>query len=154
MPIANVQLVAIASTAVLRSQQYPHATKDWEALKALAKTWTTWKKVYRAAHIAHKCQLLATGSAKPFGSANVAGYIPPNGTMDRLDGYLNNLAKAAMQDKSMFAQLVDNNVSLTKSFEAPAAAYTTLAGKPAPMAAPAATHNALRWTRAAHPVNY
>ena len=38
MPIADVQLVAIASTAVLGSQQFPCTTEDWEALATSAKT--------------------------------------------------------------------------------------------------------------------
>jgi hypothetical protein len=37
MPITDVQLVTIASTAVLGSQQYPRTTEDWEALVASAK---------------------------------------------------------------------------------------------------------------------
>jgi hypothetical protein len=100
MPIADVQLVAIASTAVLGSQQYPRATEDLEALVTSTKTWTAWKNAYRAAHIARKCQLLASGTSKPFGGAHAASTMPPKGTFNRLDGYLDNLANAATQEKS------------------------------------------------------
>ena len=80
MPIANVQLVTIASTTILGSQQYPQATEDWEALLATAKTWMVWKKAYHAAHTVRKHQFLATSSSKPFGGANTAGSSPTNGT--------------------------------------------------------------------------
>ena len=154
MPIADVQLVAIASTAVLGSQQYPRATEDWEALATSAKTWTAWKKAYRAAHIARKRQLLASGTSEPFGGAHAASTLPPEGTLDRLDGYLDNLANAATQEKSTFAQLVANNASLTTSFEALAAAYASLAGRPAPAATAPPAPPTTRAPRTARAVNY
>ena len=115
MPNADVQLVAIASTAVLGSQQYPRGTEYWEALATSAKTWTAWKKVYRTAHIARKRQLLASGNSEPFGGAHPASMLPPKGTLDHLEGYLDNLANVVTQEKSTFAQLVANNACLTTS---------------------------------------
>ena len=156
MPIADVQLVVIASTAILNSQQYPQATDDWEALAMMAKIWRAWKKAYHAMHIICKCQLLASGSKEPFGGAHASSTLmPPNGTLDHLDGYLNNLANAATQEKSTFAQLVDNNLSLNKSFEALAATYyATLAGCPAPAAVAAPMPTGTPAARAVCPVNY
>ncbi len=107
MPIADVQLVSITSTTVLGSQLYPWATEDWEALATSAKTWTAWKKAYRTAHIARKRQLLASGTSKPFGDAHAASRMPPKGTLNCLERYLDNLGNAATQEKSTFAQLVD-----------------------------------------------
>jgi hypothetical protein len=154
-PIANVQLVAITSTIVMGSQQYPRATEDWEALATSTKTWTAWKKAYRAAHmIARKCQLLASGTSKPFGGAHAASTMPPKGTLDCLDGYLDNLANAAIQEKSTFAQLVDSNASLAKSFKALAAAYDSLAGCLAPAAAATPMPAGTRAPRTTRPVNY
>ena len=78
--------------------------------------------------------------------------MPPEGTLNGLDSYLDNLANAVTQEKSTFAQLVDNNDSLTKSFEALATAYATLAGRPARAAT--AVHIMPTGTRTAHTVNY
>ena len=120
-----------------------------------SKTWKAWKKAYHPAHFACKRQLLASGSNKPFGGAHAASMMPLRGTLDCLDSYLDNLANAAMQDKSTYTQLVNNkNTSLKKSFEALAAAYATLAGRPAPAAITAPTSNGNRAARAIRPVNY
>ena len=141
MPIADVQLVAIASTAVLASQDYVRATEDWEALTNAQKTWTKWKSSFRVAHLARKRQLLASGGAGPtHAGAHAASATGPSsllspGTIDRLDGYLDNLASAATSERSTLAQLIECNASLTKSYEALAVAYTALAKKPAPAAA-------------------
>ena len=98
MSIADVQLVAIASTAVLASQDYVCATEDWEALTNAQKTWTKWKSSFPIAHLARKCQLLASGGAVPThaGAHAASATGPPShlspGTIDRLNGYLANLA--------------------------------------------------------------
>ena len=146
MPIAGVQSVAIASPAVLGSQQYPRATDDWEALTTSAKTWMAWKKAYHAAHITRKHQLLASGTSEPFGGAHAASTMPSEETLDRLNGYLNNLANAGTQ--------VNNTASLTKSFKALAATYASLVGRPAPAAAGMPTPTGMQAPRTARPVNY
>jgi hypothetical protein len=40
MPIADIQLVMIASAAVLAAQHFPCKVDDWEGLPAAAHTWT------------------------------------------------------------------------------------------------------------------
>ena len=136
LPMQDVQLLAIASTAVLASQHFPRATDEWEAMAPALKTWATWKTTYRAAHIARKRQLLATGSGEPLSRAHaVTADNFPAATYDKLDGYLDNLANAAAHEKSTLAQLVEsnamltaNNATLTTSLAALTAAYTLLAG--------------------------
>ena len=49
LPMANAQLLAIASTAILASGDFPRPTDEWEAKTAATKTWTNWKAHYRAA---------------------------------------------------------------------------------------------------------
>ncbi len=80
--------------------------------------------------------------------------MPPEGTLDRLEGYLDNLANAATQEKSTFAQLVANTASLTTSFETLAAAYTSLAGCPAPAATATPAPTNKQDPHTAHSVNY
>lgn len=136
LPMLDVQLLAIASTAVLAAQHFPRATDEWEAMAPALKTWATWKTTYRAAHIARKRQLLAAGSNEPLSHAHAVttDRFPP-ATYDKLDGYLDNLANAATHERSTLAQLVEsnatltaNNAALTASLAAISAAYTLLAG--------------------------
>jgi hypothetical protein len=61
-------------------------------------------------------------------------------TIARLDEYLNNLAAAAMTERTMLQKLVDANTSLTTSVAALTAAYTLLAAGHAPNAWAPATN--------------
>ena len=138
LPMGNRQLLAIASTAVLAAQHFPRTTDEWEALAPALKTWATWKVNYRAAHIARKRQLLASGTAEPLGRAHAVTtdtFLTPS-TLDKLDGYLDNLANAATHEKSTLASLIEanatltaNNAALTTSFSALSAAYVLLAAQ-------------------------
>ena len=142
LPMSDDQLLAIASTAVLASGHFPRPTDEWESLPRASKTWAAWKTRYRAAHIARKRQLLASGHAS-HGTANMAtpaDTIPPD-AFSRLDGYLDNLASAATTERTTLNQLVETNASLTTtianltaSVTALTAAYTLIANKPAPAA--------------------
>jgi len=150
LPMSDDQLVAIASTAVLASNHFPRPTDEWEARPRAEKTWTEWKLHYRAAHLARKRQLLASGKTPTtYGSANAAtaAFVTPTEdditleTFAKLDGYLDNLAAAASTEKTTLNQLIENNAtltanvtSLTASIAALTAAYATLAGKATPTA--------------------
>ena len=48
-PISTNMLVIIATKAMLTTEQYPRANETWEELDVDQKTWTAWKKLYRAA---------------------------------------------------------------------------------------------------------
>jgi hypothetical protein len=142
LPMSDDQLLAIASTAVLASGHFPRPTDEWEALPRANKTWAAWKTCYRAAHIARKRQLLASGHSLQ-GTANSATQgdtIPPD-AFSRLDGYLDNLASAATTKRTTLNQLVETNAlltttiaTLTASVTALTAAYTLIANKAAPAA--------------------
>ena len=167
LPMSDDQLLAIASTAVLASEHFPHPTDEWEALPRDQKTWTAWKTHYRAAHLARKRLLLASGRSNTTGGvAHAVTYdttIQPE-TLDRLDGYLDNLAAAATNDRTTLSQLIDSNANLTanvatltSSLAALAAAYTILAaGSPAPAnaAPPAARPSAPNRNRNLAPNGY
>lgn len=147
LPMQDVQLLAIASTAVLAAQHFPRATDEWEAMAPELKTWATWKTTYRAAHIARKRQLLAAGSGEPLNRAHAV----TADTYNRLDDYLDNLANAAAHEKSTLAQLVEsnatltaNNAALTASLAALSAAYTHLQNKSGSAPGAAARYNGRR----------
>eukprot|EP00804_Cyclotella_cryptica_P010352 CCRYP_012274-RA/>CCRYP_012274-RA protein AED:0.37 eAED:0.37 QI:0/-1/0/1/-1/1/1/0/366 len=137
LPMSDDQLLAIASTAILASNHFPRPTDDWEAKPCANKTWTAWKTHYRAAHIARKHQLLASGTAMLPSTANALiaedDVHLTEGTFARLDGYLDNLAAAATTERTTLqslmeanAALVTNVTALTTSVASLTAAYTTL----------------------------
>ncbi len=142
------QLLAIASTSVLASEHFPCPTDKWEALPRASKMWTAWKAHYRAAHSAHKRQMLAAGKTS-HGTTHAALTTEPNhppDTYTRLDGYLDNLATAATTEHTTLTPLIENNLSLTASITALTASITALtlaytllaAGKEAPAVLPRA----------------
>jgi hypothetical protein len=51
MPIADVELVMIASAAVLAAQHFPQEVREWEGRPAVDRTWRAWKVEFRQAHI-------------------------------------------------------------------------------------------------------
>jgi hypothetical protein len=80
------------------------------------------------------------------GAANAVTTVDTEPLMDttlaRLDGYLDNLAAAATNERSTLQQLIDANATLTASVASLTAAYTLLAagvGKQPTPAVPTAT---------------
>jgi hypothetical protein len=61
MPIANVELVMMASAAVLAAQHFPHKVNNWEGLPSASRMWTAWKTAFHLAHVKHQQQILALG---------------------------------------------------------------------------------------------
>jgi hypothetical protein len=51
MPIPNVELVMMASVAVLVAQHFPHKVDDWEGLPSASCKWTAWKTAFCLAHV-------------------------------------------------------------------------------------------------------
>ena len=142
--MSNEQLLAIATTSVLASGHFPRPTDNWEAKAPADKTWTAWKMHYRAAHMARRCQMLAAGTTT-MGAANAVTTVDTEPltdvTLARLDGYLDNLAAVAMNERSSLQQLIDANATLTALVASLTAAYTLLAaglGKQPTPAAPTA----------------
>ena len=61
MPIADVELVMMASAAVLAAQHFPREVDDWEGLPTPARTWLAWKTAFCLAHLKRQHQILALG---------------------------------------------------------------------------------------------
>jgi hypothetical protein len=66
MPIADVQLVMMASAAVLAAQHFLCEVDNWEGLQSLSCTWQAWKVAFRLAYLKRQCQLQALGEANPW----------------------------------------------------------------------------------------
>jgi hypothetical protein len=61
MPIANIELVMMASVAVLMAQHFPRKVNNWEGLPSASCMWTAWKTAFRLAHVKCQQQILALG---------------------------------------------------------------------------------------------
>jgi hypothetical protein len=51
MPITDVELVMMASAAVLAVQHFPHEVDNWEGLPTASRMWPAWKTAFRLAHL-------------------------------------------------------------------------------------------------------
>ena len=51
MPIANVELVMMASAAVLAAQHFLRKVNDWEGLPSASRMWTAWKTAFCLAQV-------------------------------------------------------------------------------------------------------
>jgi hypothetical protein len=90
MPIANVELVMMASAAVLAAQHFQHEVDNWEGLLSTSRTWQAWKVAFRLAHLKRQHQLQALGAGEPLGGARAA--IPTAApTIDRISKALETL---------------------------------------------------------------
>ena len=112
MPIADVELVMLASAAVLTALHFPREVDDWEGLPAVDHTWRAWKVAFRLAHLKRQRQLQAAGGGEPLRGANSV-ISAPAATIDRLGTALDNLALAATNDTTVLQQLTASNLALT-----------------------------------------
>jgi hypothetical protein len=71
MPIADIELVMMASAAVLAAMHFPREVNDWEGLLALGRTWVAWKTSFHSAHLKRQRQILALGGGEPLGGRTV-----------------------------------------------------------------------------------
>jgi hypothetical protein len=114
MPIADVELVMMASAAVLAAQHFLREVDDWEGLPAVNCTWRAWKMAFRLAHLKCQRQLQASGGGEPLGGAH--SVLPaPAASINRLGTALDNLALAAANDTTVLQQLMAVNLALTTS---------------------------------------
>jgi hypothetical protein len=58
MPIADAELVMMASAAVLAVQHVPREVENWEGLPTASRTWTAWKTTFFLAHLKRQRQIL------------------------------------------------------------------------------------------------
>ncbi len=71
MPIADVELVMIASVTILAAQHFLQEVDDWRGLLAINRTWRAWKVAFCLARLKRQHQLQASGVGGPLGSAHV-----------------------------------------------------------------------------------
>jgi hypothetical protein len=141
MPIADIELVMMASAAVLMAQHFPREVDSWEGLPSTLRTWAAWKMAFCLVHMKHQHQILASGGGEPLGGAH--GILPATApAIERLETALDNLALAATNDAVVLQQLMAANLALTatigiltatnkKMVDAAARAKGTPAGTPA-----------------------
>jgi len=136
MPITDVELVMMASAAVLAAQHFPREVDDWEGLPAVDRTWRAWKVAFRLAHLKRQRQIQASGGGEPIRGAH--SVLPaPAVTIDRLGTALDNLALAAANDTTVLQQLTAANLALTTSNASLTAANKKLSEALAKVPAPA-----------------
>jgi hypothetical protein len=114
MPIADIELVMMASAAVLAAQHFPREVDDWEGLPSSAHTWSAWKTAFRLAHVKRQHQILALGGGEPLGGAH--GVLPASlPAIGRLESALDNLVLASLNDTTILQQLTAANLALPSS---------------------------------------
>jgi hypothetical protein len=74
MPIADIELVMMASATVLAAQHFPREFDNWEGLPPTSRTWVAWKTSFRLAHLKRQRQILASGGGEQLGGAH--GVLP------------------------------------------------------------------------------
>jgi hypothetical protein len=112
MPIADVELVMMASAAILAAQHFLQEVDDWEGLPAINRMWRAWKVTFCLAHLKRQRQLQASGVRGPLGSAHAV--IPaPATTIDWLGTALKNLALAAANNTTVLKQLTVSNLAFS-----------------------------------------
>ena len=148
--ITDATLLLIASTAMLRTQQFPRVNDKWEDLSRTGKTWSRWKTMYKQAQAKARVKKLAAEGQDQFGGMAGAGQhprggtssggtvvsppaggilpvtAPPPPTAQELEGYFDNLAAAATNEKAVLDQLVSNNTKLAATNATLAAAVKSL----------------------------
>ena len=127
--ITDDTLLLFASTAMLTSERISRANDDWEYRAKQDKTWATWILTYKQSHTNVRVKAQATKGSTKLGAANSAArqeaaHLPldnqleeESGDMKTLEGYFDNLAAAAFNEKDVLKQLVLNNTTLATSNE-------------------------------------
>ena len=68
---ANKTLLLFASTAMLKTEQYPWTNNDWEDRTKEQKTCADWKTSYKRSHAKARIKAKATEASDKFGVANI-----------------------------------------------------------------------------------
>ena len=130
--ISDDTLVVIASDAMMSTGRFPRTDELWEELEEDAQDWDTWCTMYTTAYSRAQTKRRAAGGRDEFGSAHVASVAgrqaveaplrnvdEDEAVLDReaMDGYMDNIAAAATNQKELLEQLVENNTKLAASNE-------------------------------------
>ena len=71
--ITDATLLLIASTAMLKTQQFPRVNGEWENLARTGKIWPKWKAMYKRAQASACVKKLAADRQGQFGGMAAAG---------------------------------------------------------------------------------
>jgi hypothetical protein len=104
MLIADVELVMMASGAVLEAQHFPRKIDNWEGLPARSCMWQALKVAFRLAHLKRQHQLQALGGGESLGGVHAVNSTAAP-TIDRIGKALENLVLAALNDTTILQQL-------------------------------------------------
>ena len=126
--IANKTLLLFASTAILTTNRFPRTNDDWEDHEESDKTWANWKEAYKKVHTKARIKAQANEDSVKFGAANSAAQLETAQNVEEnqgvddvgmkvLKGYFDNLAAAAVKEKSVLEKLVANNTKLAATNE-------------------------------------
>ena len=126
--IADETLLLFAKTVMLTTERFPRANKDWEDRAKSDKTWTLWKQVYKKAHTKACIKAQANKVTVKFGAESSAVHQETTQNVENkravndvgmkaLEGYFDNLAAAAVNEKLVLEQLVANNTKLAANNE-------------------------------------
>ena len=141
--VTNATLVIITTEAILSTEKFLPANKDWEELDSSQRTWIRWKTTYHVAAKKVRIKNKAAGVKDQFGAANSAtppliapsplwgdieGNNKPMG-LEALDGYFGTLVVAATNEKSVLEESVTNLTTLTTSNADMAATIKNLTGE-------------------------
>ena len=144
--IADGTLLLIASTSIKKTQRFPRENEKWEDLTKDTHTWDACKVLYKDAHAKAWTNNIALKGQDQFGEANEAGVGAPLGASNRntkpcraaedefdtgggtteMEGFFDNLAAAATNDKAVLAQLIENKTKLVNTNEELAASVKNL----------------------------
>jgi hypothetical protein len=90
MPITDIELVMMASAAVLAAQHFPCEVDNWEGLLSTLRMWAAWKTAFCLAHLKCQRQILASEGGEPLCGAH--GVLPAAApAIGRLETALDNL---------------------------------------------------------------
>ena len=135
--ITDETLLLFASTAMLTNERFLRANDDCEESAERENTWSQWKTTYKNSHAQARVKAQANDGSAKVGAENseVRQYKqnPPIGNkleeedvgIKALEGYFDNLAAAALNEKFVLQQLVLNNTTLTTSNESLVALFKT-----------------------------
>ena len=72
--IANETLLLFAMNAILTTERFTRANKDWEDCTGSDKTCTNWKEAYKKAHAKARIKAQANEGTVKFGAENSAAH--------------------------------------------------------------------------------
>ena len=121
--IAKKNLLLFATTAMLTTKRFLRANEDRENCAEPDKTWTHWKQAYKKANTKAGIKAQANKGTVNFGAEKSTVHketaqnlenkqAVDNGGIKDMEGYLYNLAVAAVNEKLVLEQLVANITKL------------------------------------------